>query len=122
MRFGSASMTVTGTVSPASLKTRVIPALRPTRPRVLAALIVCPLVPRFPLIRGAASCDWLAAAKNPGRPKARGRFDYGSEERPTGDRTRSRRSSGTPSGPDLGAKEARIIEIQACIASLYLNR
>ena len=31
----------------------------------------------------------------------------------------SRRSSGTPSGPDLGAKEARIIEIQACIASLH---
>src|SRR5690606_13663309 len=40
MRFGSASITVTGTASPASVKTRVIPALRPTRPTVLVALIV----------------------------------------------------------------------------------
>src|SRR5579863_5442147 len=32
MRFGSASTTVTGTVTPASVKTRVMPHLRPTRP------------------------------------------------------------------------------------------
>src|SRR4051812_49433606 len=66
MRFGSASMTVTGTVSPASLKTRVIPALRPTRPRVLVALIVCPLVPSAP------SCDWLAGHKKTHAPQRRG--------------------------------------------------
>src|SRR5688572_19786352 len=49
-------MTVTGTVSPASVKTRVIPALRPTRPGALAALIV---IPRFltipPALRSGAS-------------------------------------------------------------------
>src|SRR5688572_1104696 len=52
MRFGRASMTVTGIVSPVSLKTRVMPAFRPTRPTVLVALIVSPLFPRTP------GCDW----------------------------------------------------------------
>src|SRR3984957_5377823 len=32
MRFGNASTTVTGTVTPASVNTRVMPHLRPTRP------------------------------------------------------------------------------------------
>src|SRR5277367_3153773 len=32
MRFGNASTTVTGTVAPASVNTRVMPHLRPTRP------------------------------------------------------------------------------------------
>src|SRR6266481_2966337 len=35
MRFGNASTTVTGTVTPASVKTRVMPHLRPTRPMVI---------------------------------------------------------------------------------------
>src|SRR5580698_9330958 len=35
MRLGSASTTVTGTVTPASVKTRVMPHLRPTRPMVI---------------------------------------------------------------------------------------
>src|ERR1700678_4720274 len=35
MRFGNASTTVTGTVTPASVNTRVIPHLRPTRPMVI---------------------------------------------------------------------------------------
>src|ERR1700722_3320113 len=47
MRFGNASTTVTGTVTPASVNTRVIPHLRPTRPMV----IVNPHTAR--------SCDWL---------------------------------------------------------------
>src|SRR5665213_1178708 len=47
MRFGNASTTVTGTVTPASVNTRVMPHLRPTRPM----LIVNPHTAR--------SCDWL---------------------------------------------------------------
>src|SRR4029077_17685243 len=47
MRFGNASTTVTGTVTPASVNTRVIPHLRPTRPMV----IVNP--------HTAGSFDWL---------------------------------------------------------------
>src|SRR5258708_36018971 len=35
MRFGNASTTVTGTVTTASVKTRVMPHLRPTRPMVI---------------------------------------------------------------------------------------
>src|SRR5580700_12021892 len=35
MRFGNASTTVTGTVTPASVNTRVMPHLRPTRPMVI---------------------------------------------------------------------------------------
>src|SRR5271155_1035504 len=35
MRLGNASTTVTGTVTPASVNTRVIPHLRPTRPMVI---------------------------------------------------------------------------------------
>src|SRR5271156_5724294 len=35
MRFGSASTTVTGTVTPASVNTRVMPHLRPTRPMLI---------------------------------------------------------------------------------------
>src|ERR1700736_1700336 len=35
MRFGNASTTVTGTVTPASVNTRVMPHLRPTRPMVV---------------------------------------------------------------------------------------
>src|ERR1700685_544236 len=34
-RFGNASTTVTGTVTPASVNTRVMPHLRPTRPMVI---------------------------------------------------------------------------------------
>src|SRR6266851_6451027 len=35
MRFGNASTTVTGTVTPASVNTRVMPHLRPTRPMAI---------------------------------------------------------------------------------------
>src|ERR1700733_14561002 len=35
MRLGNASTTVTGTVTPASVNTRVMPHLRPTRPMVI---------------------------------------------------------------------------------------
>src|ERR1700685_3473279 len=35
MRFGNASTTVTGTVAPASVNTRVMPHLRPTRTMVI---------------------------------------------------------------------------------------
>src|SRR5580698_2914052 len=35
MRFGNASTTVTGTVTPASVNTRVMPHLRPTRPMLI---------------------------------------------------------------------------------------
>src|ERR1700729_2403219 len=35
MRFGNASTTVTGTVTPASVNTRVMPHLRPTKPMVI---------------------------------------------------------------------------------------
>jgi hypothetical protein len=38
MRFGSTSMTVTGTVSPASVKMRVMPALRPIRATLMTIL------------------------------------------------------------------------------------
>src|SRR6202051_2232067 len=37
MRFGNASTTVTGTVTPASVNTRVMPHLRPTRPMVIVS-------------------------------------------------------------------------------------
>src|SRR5258708_4244666 len=47
MRFGNASTTVTGTVTPASVKTRVIPHLRPTRPMVIVESSF------------SESCDWL---------------------------------------------------------------
>src|SRR5690606_22113479 len=76
----SAWITVTGTDSPASLKTRVMPALRPTRPGVLAALIVFPLVERRSLRTDALSaltgCDWPGAVSiqffsMPGGSKAR---------------------------------------------------
>src|SRR4030095_12276125 len=79
MRVGIASMTVTETASPASLKTRVIPALRPTRPKVSAALIVCPLVPSAP------SCDWLADHKKIQAPQRQGgNFPTDPKEGPTG--------------------------------------
>src|SRR5450432_78090 len=48
MRFGNASTTVTGTVTPASVNTRVMPHLRPTRPMVIVDPHNC------------ASYDWLA--------------------------------------------------------------
>src|ERR1700680_3025027 len=35
MRFGNASTTVTGTATPASVNTRVMPHLRPTRPMAI---------------------------------------------------------------------------------------
>src|SRR5262245_5947044 len=38
MRFGSTSITVTGTVSPASVKMRVMPALRPIRATLMTVL------------------------------------------------------------------------------------
>src|ERR1700693_4873089 len=47
MRFGNASTTVTGTVTPASVKTRVMPHLRPTRPMVIVESSF------------SESCDWL---------------------------------------------------------------
>src|ERR1700681_5052994 len=46
MRFGNASTTVTGTVTPASVKTRVMPHLRPTRPMVIVESSF------------SESCDW----------------------------------------------------------------
>src|SRR5262245_39978536 len=67
MRFGRASITVTGTASPASLKTRVIPALRPTRPTVLVALIVMSSLFHWsPRLRLA----WAAIQKTVCRPLA----------------------------------------------------
>src|SRR4029453_1780550 len=63
-----------------------------------------------------AAIGW-EAAKNACASKVRRRFPTDPKERPTGKLGQSRRSSGTPSGPDLGAKEARIIEIRACFAS-----
>src|SRR5579863_10084888 len=39
MRFGRASTTVTGTVAPASVNTRVMPHLRPTRPMVIVKVL-----------------------------------------------------------------------------------
>src|SRR6266404_7487944 len=39
MRFGNASTTVTGTVTPASVNTRVMPHLRPTRPMAIVKIL-----------------------------------------------------------------------------------
>src|SRR5579883_476637 len=41
MRLGSASTTVTGTASPPSVKMRVMPHLRPTRPMAMSILVSC---------------------------------------------------------------------------------
>src|ERR1700676_1190048 len=53
MRFGNASTTVTGTVTPASVKTRVMPHLRPTRPMVIVESSF------------SESCDWLPLSLQP---------------------------------------------------------
>src|SRR6185503_6035058 len=80
MRFGMASMTVTETASPASVKTRVIPALRPTRPKALAALIVNVLVPSASRLRLAGKRQNKKACAS----KVRGQLPTDPKEGPTG--------------------------------------
>src|SRR5580658_2132989 len=53
MRFGNASTTVTGTVTPASVNTRVMPHLRPTRPMVIVNSSY------------SESCDWRPRSLQP---------------------------------------------------------
>src|SRR5678816_2155575 len=74
MRFGSTSMTVTGTVSPASVKMRVMPALRPMRATLMTFLSFSRATNGAPE-RITTIGDALVARPNEGTLEERGRPD-----------------------------------------------